>query len=70
METGNCYNADCPAREVLGHVTGRWGGLVLGALLHGTRRYSVWFSAASTPKYRRGSTTPSHPPASKSPNAS
>src|ERR1700678_1176206 len=40
METGNCYNADCPAREVLGHVTGRWGGLVLGALLNGTRRYS------------------------------
>jgi DNA-binding HxlR family transcriptional regulator len=40
METGNCYNADCPAREVLGHVTGRWGGLVLGALTHGTRRYS------------------------------
>ncbi len=40
METGNCYNADCPAREVLGHVTGRWGGLVLGALLRGTRRYS------------------------------
>jgi DNA-binding HxlR family transcriptional regulator len=24
----------------LGHVTGRWGGLVLGALLEGTRRYS------------------------------
>jgi DNA-binding HxlR family transcriptional regulator len=40
MERGNCYNSDCPAREVLGHVTGRWGGLVLGALLEGTRRYS------------------------------
>lgn len=40
METGNCYNAECPAREVLGHVTGRWGGLVLGALINGTRRYS------------------------------
>jgi DNA-binding HxlR family transcriptional regulator len=39
-ERGNCYNADCPAREVLGHVTGRWGGLVLGALTRGTRRYS------------------------------
>lgn len=25
---------------MLGHVTGRWGGLVLGALLGGTRRYS------------------------------
>jgi DNA-binding HxlR family transcriptional regulator len=40
MERGNCYSAACPAREVLGHVTGRWGGLVLGALLEGTRRYS------------------------------
>jgi DNA-binding HxlR family transcriptional regulator len=37
---GNCYNADCPAREVFNHVTGRWGGLVLGALVHGTRRFS------------------------------
>ena len=37
---GNCYKAECPAREVLGHVTGRWGGLVLGALTRGTRRYS------------------------------
>jgi DNA-binding HxlR family transcriptional regulator len=25
---------------VLGHVTGRWGGLVLGALAEGTLRYS------------------------------
>lgn len=40
MIRGNCYQADCPAREILGHVTGRWGGLVLGALLEGTRRYS------------------------------
>jgi DNA-binding HxlR family transcriptional regulator len=40
MEIGNCYDAACPAREVLGHVTGRWGGLVLGALIDGTLRYS------------------------------
>jgi DNA-binding HxlR family transcriptional regulator len=40
VDRGNCYNADCPAREVLGHVTGRWGGLVLGALTGGTQRYS------------------------------
>jgi len=40
MERGDCYSAACPAREVLGHVTGRWGGLVLGALTGGTRRYS------------------------------
>jgi DNA-binding HxlR family transcriptional regulator len=39
-ERGDCYSADSPAREVLGHVTGRWGGLVLGALTRGTRRYS------------------------------
>lgn len=37
---GNCYNAHCRTRAVLGHVTGRWGGLVLGALIDGTRRYS------------------------------
>ncbi len=40
MQSGNCYDSSCPAREVLGHVTGRWGGLVLGALLDGTKRYS------------------------------
>jgi DNA-binding HxlR family transcriptional regulator len=40
MERGNCYNARCRTRAVLGHVTGRWGGLVLGALIDGTRRYS------------------------------
>jgi DNA-binding HxlR family transcriptional regulator len=40
MTQGNCYSAACPAREVLGHVTGRWGGLVLGALIDGTLRYS------------------------------
>jgi DNA-binding HxlR family transcriptional regulator len=39
-ERGDCYSSSCPAREVLGHVTGRWGGLVLGALTNGTRRYS------------------------------
>jgi DNA-binding HxlR family transcriptional regulator len=39
-ERGDCYSSLCPAREVLGHVTGRWGGLVLGALTNGTRRYS------------------------------
>ena len=37
---GDCYSSGCPARAVLGHVTGRWGGLVLGALIGGTRRYS------------------------------
>jgi DNA-binding HxlR family transcriptional regulator len=40
LRRGNCYRADCPARAVLGHVTGRWGALVLGALFSGTQRYS------------------------------
>jgi DNA-binding HxlR family transcriptional regulator len=39
-KVGNCYKAACPTRAILGHVTGRWGGLVLGALLDGTLRYS------------------------------
>jgi len=39
-ERGDCFRADCPARDVFGHVTGRWGGLVLAALLGGTLRFS------------------------------
>lgn len=41
MERGNCYNARCRSRAVLGHVTGRWGGLILGALIDGKLRYSA-----------------------------
>ena len=37
---GNCFQAACPARDVLHHVSNRWGGLVLGALLPGDMRYS------------------------------
>ena len=37
---GDCYNASCPAREVLTHVSGRWGGLVLASLLERTLRFS------------------------------
>jgi DNA-binding HxlR family transcriptional regulator len=40
---GNVFNEQCPSREILGHVTGRWGGLILGALLKsegGTLRFS------------------------------
>jgi DNA-binding HxlR family transcriptional regulator len=37
---GNCYKANCPTRAIFGHVTGRWGGLVLGALRERTLRYS------------------------------
>ena len=38
--TGNCFSAACPAREILNHVSNRWGGLVLGALLERDLRYS------------------------------
>lgn len=34
------FDRNCPSRAVLEHVTSRWGVLVLGALLHGTRRFS------------------------------
>ncbi|MBW5484806.1 winged helix-turn-helix transcriptional regulator [Streptomyces bambusae] len=30
----------CPSRETLEHVTGRWGGLTLGALHEGPRRFN------------------------------
>ncbi len=40
-ERGDCFHADCPAREVFNHVTGRWGGLVLTALLSGKQRFSA-----------------------------
>lgn len=41
VERGNCLSADCPAREVFNHVTGRWGGLVLTALFGNTLRFSA-----------------------------
>ncbi|MCB4810441.1 helix-turn-helix transcriptional regulator [Methylovorus menthalis] len=40
MERGNVFAAQCPSREVLKHVTSRWGVLVLVALLGGTHRFS------------------------------
>jgi DNA-binding HxlR family transcriptional regulator len=33
------FHADCPAREVLDHLTSRWAVLVLTALLNGPHRY-------------------------------
>jgi DNA-binding HxlR family transcriptional regulator len=41
-----CLRADvfsrgCPSRETLGHVTGRWGILALGALDAGTMRFNA-----------------------------
>jgi DNA-binding HxlR family transcriptional regulator len=40
MLRGELFAADCPSREVLKHVTSRWGVLVLVALLMGTHRFS------------------------------
>lgn len=37
---GDLMAAACPSREVLKHVTSRWGVLVLMALRPGTRRFS------------------------------
>ncbi len=35
---GNLFAAECPSRQVLQHVTSRWGVLVLVALISGERR--------------------------------
>ena len=40
LQRGNLLAANCPSREVLKHVTSRWGVLVLIALEGGTRRFS------------------------------
>jgi DNA-binding HxlR family transcriptional regulator len=37
---GNLYDANCPSRIILDHVTSRWGSLVLIVLLDGTHRFS------------------------------
>jgi DNA-binding HxlR family transcriptional regulator len=41
MRRGELFSAECPSREVLKHVTSRWGLLVLVALMEdGTLRFS------------------------------
>lgn len=40
LRRGELLAADCPSREVLKHVTSRWGVLVLMVLLDGTHRFS------------------------------
>lgn len=40
LQQGYLFAEDCPTREVLKHITSRWGGLLLVALLSGTQRYS------------------------------
>lgn len=39
-ELSDAFNSDCPAREVLDHITSRWGVLILSALGTGPRRFS------------------------------
>ena len=40
LRRGELLKADCPSREVLKHVTSRWGVLVLMVLLEQTCRFS------------------------------
>ena len=40
LRNGNLFAEQCPSREVLKHVTSRWGVLVLLVLTDGTQRFS------------------------------
>ena len=40
MRRGEVFAAECPSRDILKHVTSRWGVLVLVALMEGTHRFS------------------------------
>ncbi|OEM38430.1 HxlR family transcriptional regulator [Escherichia coli] len=40
LKEGNLFAEQCPSREVLKHVTSRWGILILVALREGTHRFS------------------------------
>lgn len=40
MRRGELFSVACPSREVLQHVTSRWGVLLLVALMGGTHRFS------------------------------
>lgn len=39
-ERGNVLKSDCASRQILQHLTGRWGVLVLVTLNSGTKRFS------------------------------
>jgi DNA-binding HxlR family transcriptional regulator len=41
VRQGNVMAADCPSRQILQHVTSRWGTLVMIALMTGTHRFSA-----------------------------
>lgn len=40
LRRGEVMSAGCPSREILSHITSRWGVLVLIALGDGTQRFS------------------------------
>jgi len=40
IQRGEIFAVECPSREILSHVTSRWGVLVLVALMQGTHRFS------------------------------
>lgn len=40
LRRGELMSRDCPSREVLAHVTSRWGVLLLVALMGGVHRFS------------------------------
>ena len=40
IRRGELFTADCPSRDVLKHVTSRWGVLLLVALMGGMHRFS------------------------------
>lgn len=40
LRRGELFSPHCPSREILKHVTSRWGVLVLAALMEGTHRFS------------------------------
>lgn len=40
LRDGNLFSGQCPSREVLKHVTSRWGILILISLRDGTHRFS------------------------------
>ncbi|QIX95350.1 helix-turn-helix domain-containing protein [Cedecea sp. FDAARGOS_727] len=40
LRSGNLFCDKCPSRDVLKHVTSRWGVLILMALQDGTHRFS------------------------------
>ena len=40
MLRGEIFAVECPSRDILKHVTSRWGVLVLVALMEGTHRFS------------------------------